>query len=531
MRNSRSRRAGWLSLALLAAAVVGAGAASAQPERVTQSVNGTREDQAPARTYAAPYFAVHPDDPNIIMAASAEATSRQCRVLRSTNAGQTWTLLESVPSPPAYPWCFHTIGVSNLSALAFGSDGVLYMAFNGYGPDDGGDRDGRTSVFLGRSTDLGETWETTTVRDARAQPRVEQNRPVSGLAVDRSGPQDVVYVGWRHSVDRPPPPPRPNVAVSTDGGRTFGPPTNVLGSYRIPQEGGVSTPTIGPAIGSPDLAVARDGTVYATYLIPGRNSMMVSRSSDRGTTWEAFEASPPSGWYGPVSMDWSPEGGPEGTVHLVYEDQVGTPNAADRDVFHRRSTDGGRTFTPPTRVNDDRPDQATGVPGYQITPTVRVAPEGRVDVAWYDTRNDTGQFTTDVYYAYSEDNGQTWSANVKVNDRPIDRRIGVWSNGYDIRTPVGLAATEALAVVGWDDTRNSDISEAQDVYTSIVQHEAIAGGSGAWRIALAALVGVLIAGVVLLALSRIRARAASGNAPSPSVDSGGRADRVHDEAR
>jgi hypothetical protein len=193
MRDSTSRRAGWLSIALLAAAVVGAGAASAQPERVTQSVNGTREDQAPARTYAAPYFAVHPDDPDIIMAASAEATSRQCRVLRSTNAGQTWTLLEPVPSPPAYPWCFHTIGVSNLSPLAFGSDGVLYMAFNGYGPDDGGDRDGRTSVFLGRSAYLGETWETTTVRDARSRaeppgqrtgrgPQRSPGRGVRGLA-------------------------------------------------------------------------------------------------------------------------------------------------------------------------------------------------------------------------------------------------------------------------------------------------------------------------------------------------------------
>jgi hypothetical protein len=113
-----------------------------------------------------------------------------------------------------------------------------------------------------------------------------------------------------------------------------------------------------------------------------------------------------------------------------------------------------------------------------------------------------GHFTSDVYYAYSLDNRHSWSANVRVNDRPIDRRLGVWSNGYDIRTPVGVASTDALAVLGWDDTRNSDIIDAQAVFAGIVQHRAVEAGSGAWRVALAALTGLLVAGAALLAMSR-----------------------------
>ena len=45
---------------------------------------------------------------------------------------------------------------------------------------------------------------------------------------------------------------------------------------------------------------------------------------------------------------------PQGTLHAVYEDKPDQPaGRADRDIYYVRSTDGGRTWTPPKKLNDD----------------------------------------------------------------------------------------------------------------------------------------------------------------------------------
>ncbi|MGI8809057.1 MAG: hypothetical protein ACR2KK_14700, partial [Acidimicrobiales bacterium] len=191
----------------------------------------------------------------------------------------------------------------------------------------------------------------------------------------------------------------------------------------------------------------------------------------------------------------------------------------DRDVYTRRSTDGGKTWSEGKLLNDDPFDPKDG--GHtQNNPSVSVAPNGRVDAVWWDFRNDQGQFQNDVYYSYSEDNGATWSKNVRANDRSIDRRIGVWSNGFDMRQPVGVVSTDKVAVFAWDDTRNADaLTQGQDVYTSIVQHEALGSGSSdALRYALAGLVGLATVGLILLGVSMATGRRRPAAAPAPEPE-------------
>ncbi len=96
----------------------------------------------------------------------------------------------------------------------------------------------------------------------------------------------------------------------------------------------------------------------------------------------------------------------------------------------------------------------------ELYPLLSVAPNGRVDVAWYDWRNDTGLTTDgkknifqDVYYASSVDGGLTWAPNLKLNDRAIACHIGVSQQG-GIRVPVGIGSSDEAAYVAWDDTRN-----------------------------------------------------------------------------
>ncbi len=521
-------------------------AVSADPPRVLASVRATGEDLAPTRTYGAPFLAVDPENPNTIVAATPEMRTRTCRFMRTLDAGRTWRLMDALPSPQSYPFCFHTSGTSTQTPIEFGRDGAVYYALNGWDQQDigtGGDHPGtyaNFSVLVAKSTDVGENWDPVMVRDARGKTgagQAENNRPINGLAVDsKTGATDTVYVGWSQSFPQATPAVASQtvIATSTDGGRTYGEPVKVVGDYYKsvankpdPEKWGGNSPT---------LTVDDKGTVYAVFYSSATgqpagsqsNAILLAKSTDKGKTFQVSEIAPPSGYYqAGTIMDWSSEGGPEGTLHIVYEDKVAPPGAdtrillGDRDVFTRRSTDGGKTWSEPKQLNDDPFDPKDG--GHtQNNPSVSVAPNGRVDAVWWDFRNDQGQFQNDVYYSYSEDNGATWSPNIRANDRSIDRRIGVWSNGYDMRMPIGVASTNKVAVFAWDDTRNADkLTEGQDVYSSIVQHEALGSGSNdALRYAVAALAGLGAVGLILLVVSVVagkrRPEAATATEPAAS---------------
>ena len=518
-----------LSLLAMVAGQTGALAdapADAQsPVRVTRSFNATGDDMAPTRTYAAPHLAVDPNDPLRIAAATPEMRTKNCRFLLTTDGGQTWRLLEPTPSPASYPFCMHNAGTVFHAQVAFGRAGTIYYALAGYdnsdltpGPDGG--VYGSVSVLLARSNDSGESWDTTVVRSTRGADdanKAENNRPVTGLAVDtRTGEQDIVYVGWqkRTAPGAASAPSQAMLGVSTDGGRTFGEPV-VMGdawnkTHPQPEKWGGGNPVLG---------VAEDGTLYGAFfgsstVTPapqgGTNAIVVVKSTDRGRTFTATEAAGPSPYYAPLIMTVGPGPTKAGTVHLVYEHKTGpTAGQSDRDVYYQRSADGAKTFSEPKRINDDDPQNLEPGGGHvQTNPNVTVAPNGRVDVAWWDFRNDTGGFTNDVYYAYSNDNGATFSKNIRVSDRSIDRRVGIWSNGYDMRTPPGIASTADMAVFAWDDTRNTiELGDGQDIYAGAVQFGAVgSGGSTGARYALAAFGGVALVGLILLAVSLVASR-------------------------
>ena len=110
-------------------------------------------------------------------------------------------------------------------------------------------------------------------------------------------------------------------------------------------------------------------------------------------------------------------------------------------------------------------------------------------------------------------------------EQSVDRRYGVWGNNFDMSSPPGMASTNAFTVFGWDDTRNTDFSSpanagfgggVQDIYTAAVQYKVIGGGtSTAVKSALAGVVGLLLVGLVLLAVSLGQRRRVGGPAGEP----------------
>lgn len=99
------------------------------------------------------------------------------------------------------------------------------------------------------------------------------------------------------------------------------------------------------------------------------------------------------------------------------------------DVHFVRSTDGGISFSEPRRINSD-------VAGnWQWFGTMSVAPNGRIDVIWNDTRAADGSignnFFSTLYYTYSYDAGMTFVKEQAITPEfnhllgyPVQRKMG-----------------------------------------------------------------------------------------------------------
>ena len=88
------------------------------------------------------------------------------------------------------------------------------------------------------------------------------------------------------------------------------------------------------------------------------------------------------------------------------------PGRSTTDVMFVRSTNGGLTFSDPHKVNDDPINPSK----WHWFGTFLVAPNGRLDAVWYDTRNAANSTDSQLFYSFSTDAGVTWSANVAVSN-------------------------------------------------------------------------------------------------------------------
>jgi hypothetical protein len=76
----------------------------------------------------------------------------------------------------------------------------------------------------------------------------------------------------------------------------------------------------------------------------------------------------------------------------------------------------------------------------------------------------------DVYYTYSLDQGRTFAPNIRITDRIIDRRFGIWQGNADIHGPTGIISTDDTVYFTWQDSRNGHgIGSADDTYFASLQ--------------------------------------------------------------
>jgi hypothetical protein len=132
-------------------------------------------------------------------------------------------------------------------------------------------------------------------------------------------------------------------------------------------------------------------------------------------------------------------------------------NSDHADVMFCRSTDGGQNWSYPVRINDD-----TNVFGKQWLATLSVAPNGRIDCIWLDTRQNPSVNISALCYSYSYDQGNTWSAN-EILSASFNPNVG-YPNQMKMGDYFDMISDNLSAHLVWANTLNGE----EDVYYSII---------------------------------------------------------------
>jgi hypothetical protein len=332
-----------------------------------------------------PSMAIDPTDPNNIIIGwrqfdTVEDSFRQAGYAYSHDAGSTWT----------FPGVLEPGQFRSDPVLEADSAGIFFYY----------SLSTTTNAEMFISYDKGLTWD---------GPINAQGGDKNWLAVDATGSSGdgFVYPIWNSQFTC--------CAPGTDYGRSIDGGLTYQGPWATPEKPKWGTITVGP-----------DGEVYMTGATLNQSSHVLLRSDsardplspmtfelaqniDLGGVTDSSGTPNPGGLLGQVWVAVDHSTRPtRGNVYVLGS--VDPPGGDPMDVHVIRSTDGGQTWTAPVRVNSDASDSA-----WQWFGAFDVAPNGRLDVVWNDTRSDSSGVISELYYAYSTDAGETWSAGLPVS--------------------------------------------------------------------------------------------------------------------
>lgn len=412
-------------------------------------------EAAPDRQQVEPTIAVDPRDPNILVAGAQDLRLRAAGehrwhgYYRSNDGGNTWTsnLLPGFPgdnSPQGLASPLHASNTTSDPVLAFDRVGNLYYAGLVFNVSATGSVVSNTVVFVAKYIGDGQYYSGTTLI---AGPLFSDKE---WIAADNSGgPHDGnVYLAFDANLTA-----GNNFATlftrSTDGGKTFSTPfyapsdqTGELPGVAVDNSGNVyvSTDAFDPVTGNPitpnyiQVTKLTNGGTTIVQNVKAVNPAVYLQSSPPGASFRAYTIPQ-------VAADTH-------GVYVVFDD-VGLGNS---NVFFTRSTDGGSTWTSPLRLNDV-------ISGQHFFPTVAAA-GGIVNVAWYDSRLNTGTTMTalDVFYTNSLNDGDSFNPNVRITNVSFNPNIVPRTDYPGAFNPfmgdyIGIAASAFAAHPIWADNR------------------------------------------------------------------------------
>ncbi|MDQ3629669.1 MAG: glycoside hydrolase [Actinomycetota bacterium] len=519
-----------VSIALLTATVGLVGLAPGAGAEVRVSPN-FRLDSDPSafRGRDQVALAVNPANPQHVVQVNANYLDLRCEASTSFNGGETWSI--AVPLPPPAPTGIESPfapSCRTYQSVEFGAGQNVYAIATAERttpsfPD--------SSTLVFKSVDGGASWRPGVIAMAGGPgnstfptPGPSYSRP--SLSVDAgkgAGGADRIYAVAQETTgtgNSGPPCPQTTpatrcfpvrTAVSNDGGQTFS-----AGVNASPQ--GLDT-TDGPS----KPVVNSDGSVTVAWRTFGvRGTIQAARSTDGGQTWGAPvdiatvtntgtstqthvpPAAPSTAGVSASASYARMAGDPRsGNLYVVYNQGSTGPSAPaggfqgadhfispDSAVYFQRSRDQGRTWSTPKLISD-----RTQYPGSRLVqtrhPTVSVSPSGRVNIVWHDRRHwyqEPGERTCshshifceemrlgDTYYSYSTNGGDSFSPNVRINDRSHNNEVGYDTrpSGYWNYGPQSVTVGGDQLLVGWMDSREGNWdTDTSDTYLAKVNFNA-----------------------------------------------------------
>lgn len=245
------------------------------------------------------------------------------------------------------------------------------------------------------------------------------------------------------------------------------------GFFTRSTDGGLSYEDCSEIPGSPywgTLCVAKNGDLYVggisftDFLVVKSTNAKNPESTvswhqpvtvDLGGVLDGHAGPNPGGLLGQTLIAVDTTDGPfYNYVYLLAS--VNPDNSFDhRNVMFARSTDGGVSWSEPRKVNDDEDSKDS----WQWFGTMSVAPDGRIDVVWLDTRDDsTNSYMSALYYSYSYDAGETWATNMKLSES-FNPHIG-WPDQQKMGDYFDMVSDTEGVHLAWANTFNGE----QDVY-------------------------------------------------------------------
>jgi hypothetical protein len=363
------------------------------------------------------FITINTNKPEILAGGSNEIFRLPMRGYFSSNGGASWGGVD-LPLPP--PKTKSGFNFGSDPTLAFDSSNNLFYGYIvvHFG---GGNGINGTEMAVARSVDGGKTYPTVSFFGFENGTNHFNDKPMITADANAISPfRDNVYIAWDAasggSIGG-----GVRVATSRDHGATFS----------ITRADDLSGP--GRSIGASP-AVGPNGEVYIAWNDYKANAIVFNRSFDGGQTWGvpvSVSAKilpidiriPAESFRGALvypSLDVDRSNGPHrGRIYCSWMDLTA---AQVTDIFLSYSDNAGATWSTPARVGDQLSKAVDRFNHWMSVDSIT----GDVNVAFYDTRNDTTGFRyqTDYYLAKSTDGGQTFP-------NPDVRVTTVSSNEHD----------------------------------------------------------------------------------------------------
>jgi len=345
------------------------------------------------------------------------------------NSGSTWQGSDTCSGEPIM---FH----GGDPGIAINKNGTFILTRLGQSPFSG--------LYSHYSNDLGKTWSSqiTISTDDLERAAVASDAITGSLYSGRT------YAAWVKFAL-----PFPMMFAYTD---------NITQSWSSPQQ--INNPTNRSAGG--DLVIGLNGEVYACWAGVSESSPFkeilvgFASSFNGGEDWTVTEnAFPVNGITGVLSnkgnirvnglpgmaVDTTTSEQRGGWLYIVTGQKDLAPAGNDPDIILYRSADGGTTWSPGIRVNQDALNNGKT----QYFPSIHVDQYGSVNIIFYDDRNTTID-SAGVFLARSKDGGNSW-IEFEISDHNYKPEpIGGLGQGYQ-GDNIGITSNDSTLWPVWMD--------------------------------------------------------------------------------